>query len=52
MKFADKLFQGLYELESKLYDHYKLRPEILKQLTDHRSNAVHALSMFIAEEVF
>jgi hypothetical protein len=43
------LFQGLYELGSKLYDHYKLRPELFKQLTDHRSNAVHALGMFIVQ---
>jgi len=49
IKFADKLFQGLYELGSKLYDHYKLRPELFKQLTDHRSNAVHALGMFIVQ---
>jgi predicted DNA-binding protein YlxM (UPF0122 family) len=49
IKFADKLFQGLYELGLKLYDHYKLRQELFKQLTDHRSNAVHALGMFIVQ---
>jgi hypothetical protein len=32
-KFADKLFQGLYELRLKLYDHYKLRPGINSSLT-------------------
>jgi predicted DNA-binding protein YlxM (UPF0122 family) len=49
IKFADKLFQGLYELGLKLYDHYNLRAEIFKQLTDHISNAVLALGMFTVQ---
>jgi hypothetical protein len=49
IKFDGKLFQGLYELGSKLYDIYKSRPEVFKQITDHRSNAVHAIGTFIVQ---